>query len=116
MERLQVTTIHSITVITFVLLIVMVLLNGEGLAMQNVTVTGYVQTTYDENDNLVSVVLQMEDDSYYYITLDDKGWEFGEYYNEQWIEVTGELIEDNDEYWITISTFKAIEVIENEDE
>ena len=109
------TTINSIIVIAFALLVIMVFQNGEALAMQSVTVTGYVKTTYDENDNLVSVVLQMEDDSYYCITLDDKGWELGEYYDDQWVEVTGELIEDNDEHWITIGSFKPADVIEDEE-
>jgi len=110
------TPIKSIMVITFAVLIIMVFLKSEAFAMQSVTVTGYVKTTYDENDNLVSVVLQMEDDSYYRITLDDKGWELGEYYDDQWLEVTGELIEDNDGSWITIESFREAEVIENEDE
>lgn len=110
------TKFSSTIIIALALLASMAFLNSKILAQESITVTGFIKTTYDEDDNLWAVDLLMEDDANYCITLDDKGRELGEDYDDQWVEVTGVLVQKDDENWITIKSFRLADVIEDEDE
>ena len=84
-----------------ILLATMAGVRFNAMAVQSSTIVGYVSTTYDENDNAASAVLQMASD------LD---------YDGKMVEATGTISEKDGENWLTVESFKAATANENDDE
>lgn len=99
-----------------ILLATMAGVRFNAMAVQSSTIVGYVSTTYDENDNAASAVLQMADESQYNVTLNDKGMELARDYDGKMVEATGTISEKDGENWLTVESFKAATANENDDE
>lgn len=99
-----------------ILLATMAGVRFNAMAVQSSTIVGYVSTTYDENDNAASAVLQMADESQYNVTFNDKGMELARDYDGKMVEATGTISEKDGENWLTVESFKAATANENDDE
>jgi len=96
--------------IVFLATLTAVLLASTCLAAEGETVTlkGVVSVLRDANDVIVSVQLAT-DGGTYDVVLDAKGLELGEEMEGEKVEVKGVVSEENDQKWLKVMTFKAVE-------
>ena len=77
-----------------------------------VTVKGYVEYVYDEDDNPIGATLELKNGTVYKIVWDSKGREmadeFYELYYEE-IEATGEVSEKDGKKWLRVTSYKGLE-------
>jgi len=89
-------------------LLTSVSLAAEGSKPTVVTLQGYVSVIRDANDVVISVQLVTNEDTYD-VVLDAKGLELGEKMEDEEVEVKGTVSQKDDQKWLTVLTFKAIE-------
>ncbi len=77
---------------------------------ETITVTGLISAVYDDDYNVMKVVLKDEKDKdkIYNVTLDDNGRILGEIYNDEKVTVTGTLTEKNNEKWLKVQEYKMV--------
>ena len=74
-----------------------------------VTLQGLVSTYVDVNDVIESVQLTTAEDIIYEVVLDEKGIELGDNMDGKEVEVNGIVIEVDEQKWIEVQSFKALE-------
>ena len=94
---------------TMTLAIGVVSLAAEDSESNVVTLQGVVDTYVDANDIIESVQLTTSEDIVYEVVLDEKGIEFGENMDGEKVEVKGIVTEKDEQKWIKVQSFKAIE-------
>ena len=96
--------------IGFLVTLTAVLLASTCFAAEGETVTlkGVVSVLRDADDVIVSVQLAT-DGGTYDVVLDAKGLELGEEMEGEKVEVEGVVSEENDQKWLKVMTFKAVE-------
>jgi len=101
--------------IVVLVMIATILLNSTGFAAEQgqsepktVKLQGYVSVTWDANDVITSVSL-ITDDVTYNVVLNEKGLELGEEMADEEVKVEGVVSEKDEQQWITVRTFKAVE-------
>ena len=72
------------------------------------TLQGHVSVLRDANDVITSVRL-VTDEDIYDVVLDAKGLELGEQMEDREVEVEGVVSEEDDQKWLKVLTFKAVE-------
>jgi len=73
-----------------------------------VKLEGFVSVLRDVNDVIISVRL-VTDEDIYDVVLDAKGLELGEEMEGEDVEVEGVVSKEDDQEWLKVLTFKAIE-------
>lgn len=74
-----------------------------------VKVQGIVNVTKDANDVITKVVVVAEKETYN-VVLDAKGLELGKTMDAKKVEVQGTVAKKGTELWLTVQSFKAVEV------
>ena len=106
---------HKWLVTLFVLLATTAAIGNVFSADKAVTVTGYVNTSYDDDYNITGAVLLSADDLTYHLTMDEKGQGLADDNDGEQVEVNGTVAEKDNEKWLTVKSFKKIET-EDDDE
>lgn len=83
-------------------------LAAEGSEPKPVTLEGFVSVWRDANDVIISVQLDT-DEEVYEVVLDKKGIELGEELEDEEVEVKGIVSEEDEQKWLKVLTYKAIE-------
>ena len=83
-------------------------LAAEGSEPKIVKLEGFVSVLKDANDVIISVQLVTDEDTYD-VVLDAKGLELGEEMEGEDVEVEGVVSKEDDQEWLKVLTFKAIE-------
>jgi hypothetical protein len=101
------------TTLVFLALVTTALLCSDGLGAEEpepkkVTLEGFVSVLRDANDVITSVQL-ITDEEAYEVVLDKKGLELGEEMEDEVVEVEGVLTEKDEEKWLKVFTYEAIE-------
>lgn len=99
--------------IVFLAMLTTALLASTSLAAEEpepeiVRLEGFVSVLRDVNDVIVSVQLVTEEEVYD-VVLDAKGLELGEEMEDEEVEVEGVISKEDDQEWLKVLTFKAIE-------
>jgi len=99
--------------IVFLAMLTTVLLASPSLAVEEprsevVGLQGFVSVLRDANDVIISVQL-VTDEDVYNVVLDVKGLELGEQMEDREVEVEGVVSEEDDQKWLKVLTFKAVE-------
>lgn len=87
---------------------VLVLFALMAYAAETVTLTGTIEVTTDDNDNVTAVALITADDDSYRITMDAKGKELGQKMAGAKVKVSGTVAEKDDEAWLTVQTYAKV--------
>ena len=99
--------------IVFLAMLTTVLLASTSLAEEEpgsevVKLRGLVSVLRDANDVIISVQLVTDEDTYD-VVLDAKGLELGEKMEDEAVEVEGVVSKEDDQKWLKVLTFKAVE-------
>jgi hypothetical protein len=96
--------------IAFLAMLTVAFLASTCLAAEEETVKlqGLVSVLRDANDVIISVQLVADKDTYD-VVLNAKGLELGENMEGQKVEVEGIVSKENDQKWLKVQTFKAVE-------
>ncbi len=76
----------------------------------------YVAADFDEESNLVGLVLEEEGGSLYHVVLDQNGRELGKVLDGEWVEVSGTVSERGGEVWMTVKSFSLAARQDEEDQ
>ena len=76
-------------------------------APEKVTLTGEVNVTRDDDDNIVAATLTVGETDYK-ITLDEKGKKLAGEMDGKKVEVTGTVTEKDDEKCLTVESYKEV--------
>ena len=95
--------------ITVTLVSGLVSLAAEGSEPNVVTLQGFVSTSTDANNVIKSVRLTTDENIIYEVALDEKGIELGEKMDGKQVEVKGIVTEKDEQKWIEVQSFKALE-------
>ena len=101
------------TTLVFLAVLITALLSSSGLAAEEpepktVTLEGFVSVLRDANDVITSVQL-ITDEEAYEVVLDAKGLELGEEMEDEVVEVEGIVSEEDEQKWLKVLTYEAIE-------
>ena len=97
--------------IVFLAMLTTALLASTSLAVEEpkiVKLEGFVSVLRDVNDVIISVKL-VTDEDIYDVVLDAKGLELGEEMEGEDVEVEGVVSKEDDQKWLKVLTFKAVE-------
>ncbi len=83
-------------------------LAAEGSEPEIVKLEGFVSVLKDVNDVIISVEL-VTDEKAYDVVLNAKGLELAEQMEGEEVEVEGVISKEDDQEWLKVLTFKAIE-------
>lgn len=95
--------------ITVTLVSGLVSLAAEGSEPNVVTLRGFVSTSADANNVIKSVRLTTDENIIYEVALDEKGIELGKKMDGKQVEVTGIVTEKDEQKWIEVQSFKALD-------
>jgi hypothetical protein len=95
--------------ITVTLVSGLVSLAAEGPEPNVVTLQGFVSTSADANNVIKSVRLTTDENIIYEVALDEKGIELGKKMDGKQVEVTGIVTEKDEQKWIEVQSFKALD-------
>jgi predicted xylose isomerase-like sugar epimerase len=84
------------------------ILLAEDTEGETVRLEGFVSVLRDANDAIISVQLVTDEDTYK-VVLDEKGLELGEEMEYEKVEVEGIVSEKDEQKWLKVLKFKAIE-------
>ena len=75
---------------------------------EKIVASGIVISIRDNSDNITNVKLMAEDTDGYTIILNEIGTKLGKEMHNKWVEVTGILYKDGEEYWFEIESYSEI--------
>jgi len=75
---------------------------------EKIVASGIVITTRDNSDNITNVKLMAEDTDGYNIILNEIGKRLGKEMNNKWVEVTGILYKNGEDYWFEVESYIEI--------
>jgi hypothetical protein len=112
-EKIEMSAKKQEMCIVFLVMLITALLAATSFAAdafesEAVSVEGYVSVLRDANDVIVSVQL-VTDEETYNVVLDSKGMELGEEMEGEDVEVQGVVSKEDNQKWLKVLTFKAIE-------
>ena len=82
---------------------------GEGII-----VTGVVETTKLDNDQITSVIIdsRLEQDEIYHVVLNAVGKKLGQEMNGNWVEVIGSVRNQDGKNWLEVKKFEKAALVE----
>lgn len=86
----------------------LVSLAAEHPEQKPVKLEGLVSVERDANDVIISVQLET-DEEVYEVVLDKKGIKLGEEMEDEEVEVKGKVSEEDEQKWLQVLAYKAIE-------
>ena len=75
---------------------------------EKIVASGIVITTRDNRDNITNVKLMAEDADGYNIILNEIGKKLGREMQNKWVEVTGILYKDGEDYWFEVESYSEV--------
>ena len=75
---------------------------------EKIVANGIVITARDNSGNIINVKLMAEDTDGYNIILNEIGKKLGEEAHNKWVEVTGILYKDGEDYWFEVESYSEI--------
>jgi len=94
---------------TVTLVLGLVSLAAVGSEPKVVTLQGFVSTYVDANGVVESVQLTTDENVTYEVVLDEKGIELGKKMDGKEVEVNGIVTEKDEQKWVKVQSFKALE-------
>jgi hypothetical protein len=83
-------------------------LTAEAPEQKPVKLEGLVSVLRDANDVIISVQLDTDEETYE-VVLDKKGIRLGEEMEDEEVEVNGVVTEEDEQKWLKVLAYKAIE-------